>query len=252
MNGECLNDLADVYDAMVDWPKRLANEGPFYRRLVDRLGARRVVDVACGTGRHAAMFHSWGLQVVGSDLSPGMIDQARRSFGEPPGLRWKIHALGDPIEAPRSVDMVICVGNSLALTPTVDTVRDAIRQMLAAVRGGGVIVVHLLNLWHLPDGPMVWQKCLRTTLPRGDVLIVKGVHRCGSQGFVHLAVTNLDGEVAMLCLSDKLMGLEAAELEQFARDAGACKVELFGSYQETLYDRSESIDLVMVAEKANR
>ena len=80
------DDLADVYEAMIDWPKRLAHEEPFYRRLFERLGARSVLDVACGTGRHAAMFHSWGLRVEGADLSPAMIDRARsqlRPAGRP-------------------------------------------------------------------------------------------------------------------------------------------------------------------------
>ena len=29
--------VADIYDAMIDWPKRLAHEGPFYRRLFQRI-----------------------------------------------------------------------------------------------------------------------------------------------------------------------------------------------------------------------
>ena len=45
--------------------------------------------------------------------------------------------------------------------PTMPPPNTAIRQMLAAVRPGGVLVVQLLNLWRLPDGPCVWQKCQR-------------------------------------------------------------------------------------------
>ena len=35
--GNMFDDFADVYDAMIDWPKRLAHEEPFYRRLFERL-----------------------------------------------------------------------------------------------------------------------------------------------------------------------------------------------------------------------
>jgi ubiquinone/menaquinone biosynthesis C-methylase UbiE len=48
---------------MIDWPKRLANESPFFHHLFDQSNVRRVADVACGTGRHADMFRSWGLEV---------------------------------------------------------------------------------------------------------------------------------------------------------------------------------------------
>ena len=152
---------------MIDWPKRLAHEEPFYRRLFQRLGARSVLDVACGTGRHAAMFHGWGLRVEGADLSPAMIDRARTRFGQPDGLRWAVRAFDQPTPKTEPFDVAVCVGNSLALAPDMATVERAIRQMLAAVRSGGAIVIHVLNLWHLPDGPCVWQKCLRAALSGG-------------------------------------------------------------------------------------
>ena len=208
------DDLADVYEAMIDWPKRLAHEEPFYRRLFERLGARSVLDVACGTGRHAAMFHSWGLRVEGADLSPAMIDRARSSFGQPDGLRWAVRAFDEPIAPAEPFDAAVCVGNSLALAPDMATVERAIRQMLAAVRDGGAIVVQVLNLWHLPDGPCVWQKCRRAAaaVPRtGDVLILKGVHRCGDRGYVELIVTDPSGGTLMRSESTPFLGLEASD-----------------------------------------
>ena len=33
------DDLADIYEAIIDWPRRLAHEEPFYRRLFQWLGA---------------------------------------------------------------------------------------------------------------------------------------------------------------------------------------------------------------------
>lgn len=82
MSGDVFNDVADVYEAMIAWPKRLANEGRFFRRLFDNGGVSRVVDVACGTGRHGAMFHSWGMDVEGADIGTSMIERARTNVGE--------------------------------------------------------------------------------------------------------------------------------------------------------------------------
>jgi len=280
------DDFADAYEAMIDWPKRLAHEGPFYRRLFDRLGAGSVIDVACGTGQHAAMFHSWGLRVDGADLSPAMIDRARSSFGQPRGLRWTVRGFDEPVEPAEPFDAAVCVGNSLALAPDVATVERAIRQMLGAVREGGAIVVQVLNLWRLPDGPCVWQKCRRAALPAsapddshkgtdvlfadkgshavnhlpspssvpplssGDVLILKGVHRCGDRGYVELIVTDLSGNAAMRSEATPFLGLEASELDRMARTAGAKEVAIFGGYQDQPYDRQQSVDVVMVAEKS--
>ena len=282
------DDLTDIYEAMIDWPKRLANEGPFYRRWFERVGVQSVVDVACGTGRHAAMFHSWGMsEATGADISPNMIHRARTTFGEPAGLRWVVRGFDEPIAAAKPFDAAICVGNSLALAPDPATVQRAIGQMLAAVRtaeekatGGGILIVQVLNLWCLPDGPCHWQKCQRATLPQGEVLILKGVHRCGSRGYVDLIVAGLGEEkgTGPICAQHRaptagwsgrsgkwglspflrllhsesvpLLGLEAAELEHVARAAGAAEVAFFGGYQDQPYDRRKSTDLIMVARKS--
>ena len=254
------NDLTDIYEAMIDWSNRLAHEEPFYRRLFERVGVRSVVDVACGTGHHAAMFHSWHMRVEGADISPAMIERARGLFGEPPGLRWVVRGFDAPIEATEPFDAAICVGNSLAVAPERPTVERAIGQMLAAVRPGGVIVVHVLNLGHLPDGPCVWQKSKRAMLPQGDVLILKGVHRCGPRGFVELVVTpektgatrpgsEGGGGTSVYSESVPFLGLKAAELEEMARRAGAAEVSFSGGYQGERYQPQRSVDLLMVAGK---
>jgi SAM-dependent methyltransferase len=249
MSARLFDDLTDVYEAMIDWPQRLANEEPFYRRLFGRCQAQRVLDAACGAGRHAAMFHSWGLQVEGADISPAMIDRARSSFGEPPGLRFAVRSFTAPVASSPAFDVAVCVGNSLALAPDRAGVEQALRQMAAAVRPGGALVVQVLNLWRLPDGPCQWQKLKRVTLGEAEVWIVKGVHRCGAFGYVDLVVVDPGGTGHARTDSVTFLGLEAADLEQAAAHAGLTRVELFGGYQEQPYDRSGSLDLLMVAEK---
>ena len=243
------DDLTNVYEVMIDWPKRLANEEPFYRRLIQRTGATSAIDVACGTGRHAAMLHGLQLRVEGADVSPRMIQRAQQTFGCSDTLRWVVRSFDQPIAEPGTFDLALCVGNSLALAGEMEIVRRAIREMLRAVRDGGSIVVQVLNLWHLPDGPCVWQKCRRTALAQREVLIIKGVHRCGTRGYVDLVVTALDAGAEMRSESVPFLGLEAAQLEQMARQSGAGQVSFAGGYQEQPYDRQASTDLVMVAEK---
>jgi SAM-dependent methyltransferase len=249
MSAAQFDDLTDVYEAMIDWPKRLAHEEPFYRRLFERIGVRSLVDVACGTGRHAAMFRSWNLRVEAADVSAGMIERARAAFGESPELRWSVRGFERPMAPPEPFDAALCVGNSLALAADRATVAPALGAMLAAVRTGGAVVVHVLNLWRLPDGPCVWQKCRRAVLPQGEVLIVKGVHRHDRRGYVELVVANLPDGAAMHSEAVPFLGLEAAELEQTAIAAGAAGVRFFGGYDEKPYRREQSTDLLMVAEK---
>jgi SAM-dependent methyltransferase len=251
---QAFDDLSDAYEAMIDWPKRLAHEAPFYRGLFERLGAKSVLDAACGTGHHAAMFHDWGLRVEGADLSPRMIERCRAQCGESERLHWTVRGFDQPGACGDTglFDVAICVGNSLALAPDLEVAGKAVRELLAAVRPGGAVVVHVLNLWRLSDGPCVWQKCRRATLPQphGDSLIVKGVHRCGGRGYVDMLVTRLGAQSPALCSECvPFLGFEAHMLETMAHRGGARAVEFFGGYQQEHYLRLESQDLIMLAQR---
>ncbi len=250
MDGKLFDDLTEVYDALIDWPKRLAHETPFYQPLFAAHDVGRILDAACGTGRHAAMFHSWSVEVEAADISPTMIDRAQALFGAPDGLSWSVRGFDQPVPSSAgSFDAVVCVGNSLALATDMAMVERAIDQMLRAVRGGGLVIVHVLNLWRMEDGPCVWQKCKRAELPQGDVLIHKGIHRCGPRGFVNLLVSTLEDPPSFRTDSVRFLGLEADDLASFARRAGADNVQFFGGYRGQPYDRQESVDLIMVAER---
>lgn len=241
--------LAHAYEALVDWPQRLALETPFYRRLFDVVNARTVLDAACGTGHHAALFHSWGLQVEGADISTAMIEQARARFGEPPGLRWAVRGFHEPVAHSQPFDVALCVGNSLALAPDADTVQRTIAELLKAVTREGAVVIHAANLWRLPDGPCVWQKCRRAVLAGSDSLILKGLHRCQSRGYVNVVVMRLDDSSRIASSSIPLLTFESAGLERMARDAGAQSVEVYGGYRDEPYDRQSSADLIVVARR---
>jgi len=64
-----------------------------------------------------------------------------------------------------------------------------------------------------------------------------------------LIVADLTGGVSIRGQSAQLLGLEAPELERMARQAGAGQVGVLGGYQEQPYDRQESVDLLIIAEK---
>lgn len=239
------DDLRDVYEAMIDWPKRLSAEAAYLRPLFEEAGVKRLADVACGTGRHAAMFHGWGLDVLGLDISPAMIDRAKAAFGTPPGLRWAVQGFDQPAGEAGSYDAAVCLGNSLALAADIASAQVALRNMLTLVRPGGVVVVQVLNLWKLPDGPSVWQKVLRHQIAGQEATIVKGVHRNGSIGWVEVIVIPQTGGPHH-AQSIPFLGLTRDALEAVAAEAGATS-RFYGNVKLDPYDPATSTDLIMIA-----
>jgi 2-polyprenyl-3-methyl-5-hydroxy-6-metoxy-1,4-benzoquinol methylase len=64
--------LAPIYDYFVNWKSRLAYELPFLVKEISSLGRNphelKVLDAACGTGRHAIALANEGFQMSGADL----------------------------------------------------------------------------------------------------------------------------------------------------------------------------------------
>jgi ubiquinone/menaquinone biosynthesis C-methylase UbiE len=68
-------------------------EGPLDRAMIADFADRvdgPVVDVGCGTGRLTAHLDGLGIDVVGIDLSPGMIEVAREAY---PALRFEVGSM---------------------------------------------------------------------------------------------------------------------------------------------------------------
>lgn len=135
------------YDELVNWDARLAREGPFFRHVFEGHGVRSVADVGAGSARHAIMFRSWGLDVTAIDPSEDMLELARENaerlesdvriveggFGEVARI------VGGPVDA------VTCTGNALPHVRSIGALRDALADFAAALRPGGVLVLHYLN-----------------------------------------------------------------------------------------------------------
>lgn len=234
--------LSQAYDAMINWDRRLANEAPLFRWLFEQVGAHSVLDASCGTGRHAAMFASWGLRVQGADLSPDMIAWCRQQHGQSPALSWVQRSFTQKAEEPS--DVVICTGNSLALAEDMSVIEEAITAMASSARHA--LLLHVVNLQARPDGPVVWDKTTRVQLSPGEHLLHKGIHRCGDIGYVDFLLTSL-GTFEVTGRSIPFAGLRQSWLKERLQQHGFTSVQFFGGYARQGFNEAASSDLIAVA-----
>ena len=83
-------DYADLLrDDLAGSPYDRAMLGVFAEQIADG-GGGLVADLGCGPGRIAGYLAGLGMDVTGIDLSPGMVDVARR---EHPGLRFEVASM---------------------------------------------------------------------------------------------------------------------------------------------------------------
>jgi SAM-dependent methyltransferase len=105
---EAYEKLAERYAALVDDKAENAHyELPATLSLLPYVAGMRVLDAGCGSGRYAEWLLDSGAEVVGLDVSPRMLRQARKRVGK----RAELHLadLGKPLDLleSRSFDLVL-------------------------------------------------------------------------------------------------------------------------------------------------
>jgi SAM-dependent methyltransferase len=101
----------------------------------------RVLDVACGAGRHARAFEAAGARCVGLDLSATLLRVARM-VTRAPLVRADMRAL--PIRH-GSMDLTVNLFTSFGYFERDEEHSAALAEMVATVRQGGWFVIDFLN-----------------------------------------------------------------------------------------------------------
>ncbi len=131
---------AEVYDAIYDSiGKDYAQEAEKLHKFIQghkRSPGNRLLDAACGTGRHLEHLRKW-YDVEGLDLSPEMLEVARRRLPNVPLhrddlLRFRLE---------RRFDAITCLFGSIAYVKTFENLRRAVANMAEHLVPGGVLVI---------------------------------------------------------------------------------------------------------------
>lgn len=158
-----LDSVSNSYDQVAEeYVTHIAGEldhKPIDRELLDRFAARfepddLVCDIGCGPGHVARYLHEQGVKVTGIDLSPGMVEQARRLN---PDIEFRVGNML-ALDVEDSMLAGIIAFYSIIHIPRSDVVR-ALRELRRALRPGGLLLIsfhigdeilHLDELWDQP------------------------------------------------------------------------------------------------------
>jgi len=132
-----------IYSSFKDYPAEAAQIAAVVRRA--NPAARRLLDVACGTGEHARLLtEAHGFAVDGLDLDPAFVRIARGKLPNADVFEADMtsFALG------RRYDAVLCLFSSVGYARTPENVRRALACFRAHLADGGVVLV---EPWLPPD-----------------------------------------------------------------------------------------------------
>lgn len=136
-------ELYDLFYAEKDY----AGEAAFVHGALERFAqgpTTRVLELACGTGRHALQLERLGHEVVGVDHSEAMlrVAAARAAGARARFLPGDLRALDVP-GAP--FDAAVCLFDSIGYVATNEALEASFRGIHRHVRPGGLL---LFEFWH--------------------------------------------------------------------------------------------------------
>lgn len=238
-------DLAERYDWM-----KLSNPArdEFFRKLFADHNVTTVLDCACGTGRDIILFDSFGCDVHGSDLSESMLAQARKNLSESnldiPIKKADFRYLTEQFNS--HFDAVVCLSNAIN-EPIEDTeTLKAVRSMKAILRDGGILVFDQAQT----DATMKKPRRFDPIVSERDYSRLFVIDYFENKMEVHMFdFIHTESETDFRHNSFHIRIRLKNSWDSVLREAEFTKIEYFGDWLLSPYDKEHSGRLIAVAYK---
>jgi pyrroloquinoline-quinone synthase len=138
---------ADLYDAIYYREDLYRREADFVLDHLTGVPHPSLLDLCAGTGSHARLLTDRGVRVTGVDRSDAMITIARRKVPEACFTQADIRSFS----INERFDAVICMYGALHYIEEPQDIVRVLRNALAHLRPGGVLIVDLREREHLPE-----------------------------------------------------------------------------------------------------
>lgn len=139
-------EYSKVYDLFYG-DKNYRAEAAYVKKLIKECkpSAESILDLGCGTGRHAAILRKYGYDVLGVDLSSAMIEiaQKRTRTNYPAFIRGDIRT----IRLKRKFDVVVSLFHVVNYQLSDDDLASAFRTARAHLSKGGIFI---FDFWYGP------------------------------------------------------------------------------------------------------
>lgn len=223
---EYVHGFVQKWDALIDWEARAQSEGHFFIDTLKKHGAKRVLDVATGTGFHSVRLQEAGFDVTSADGSIEMLHQAfdnAKRHGHvlqtvPADWRWLNRSIHGKFDA------VICLGNSFTHLFDERDRRKALAEFYAALRHDGILILDQRNYDDILDHGFESQHKFYYC---GEDVVAEPEHV--DEGLARFRYSFPDRSVYHL----NMFPLRRAYTRKLMYDVGFQDVRTFSDFQET-------------------
>ena len=198
----------------------------------------KLIDIACGKGRHATYFNSLGLNVVGVDLSPNSIASAKKNENET--LQFSVHDMRE-IYQKNYFDVVTNLFTSFGYFDNEKDEQRALNAMATNLKLEGVLIIDFMNA----------EKVI-TNLVANEQKIIDGITfnitRKTESNRIIKDIEILD-KVIKQHFQEKVKAITLDDFSNFISKAGLKIIDIFGNYMLEGFDSIISDRLILICKK---
>ena len=189
----------------------------------------KILDLACGKGRHSIYLNKLGFDVLGLDLSEQSINFDKKYQNE--NLKFKVHDMRNPIESD-PVDAVFNLFTSFGYFETEEEDKSVFRSVSDVLKDDGYFVLDFLNAEYVK----------KIIVPQSSVEkenIVFNMKKHIEDGFI-IKEIDFEDQGKKFHFFEKVKLTSAEKIQQYADEFGFEIIKRWGDYQLNDFDEKSS------------
>ncbi|HNP33222.1 MAG TPA: class I SAM-dependent methyltransferase [Flavobacterium sp.] len=194
----------------------------------------KVLDLACGKGRHAIYLNQLGFDVVGADLSENSIAEANKNANDT--LHFVVHDKREPFE--QKFDAIFNLFTSFGYFENIDDDIKTLRAIKESLSEYGFAVIDFMNSHHVIDKLIPEE----TKMVDGITFHIK---RFAIDGFI---IKEIDFEVdgKKYHFTENVRAYTLEDFQKMMNEVGIYLLDTFGDYKLKKYHKNTSERLIMI------
>ena len=215
----------------------------FIDNLIKRLNLvtpSKLIDIACGKGRHATYFNTKGFDVTGVDLSQNSIEYAIRQSIKKKNLSFKVHDMRELYKA-NHFDVATNLFTSFGYFEDETDEQKAINSISQSLKANGLLIIDFMNVNKVVDNLVVKeQKIIQS--------ITFNIKRKVEDHYIIKDIEILDSNKKYE-FQEKVKALNLDRFTTFVNEAGLKIIDIFGNYSLDRFDTKKSNRLILICKK---
>jgi SAM-dependent methyltransferase len=194
----------------------------------------KVLDLACGKGRHAIYLNQLGFEVLGADISENSIAEANKNSNS--SLKFEVHDMRIPFE--EKFDAIFNLFTSFGYFENDDDNLTTLKSIKSSLSEYGFAVIDFMNV----------AQVIATLIPE-ETKTVDGIDfklkRYLEDGHIFKEI-DFEAEGQQFHFTEKVKALTLKDFEELMAEAGIFLLDVFGDYKLKKFHKTDSERLIMI------